>query len=144
MHDIVEFLRTREPFDELDEGALERLAARAEGESYAGGEVILRQGEPGLEHVRIIWRGSVELVDAGRVLDLLEEGGWFGHPAMLSGLPTTCARRGGEDTLCRRLGRGGVVPLLAAPRALRFVVRSLMARPRAGTPAEPRDATARP
>jgi CBS domain-containing protein len=144
MHDIVEFLRTREPFDELDEGALERLAARTEVESYSGGEVILRQGEPGLEHVRIIWRGSVELVDAGRVLDLLEEGEWFGHPAMLSGLPTSCAVRAAEDTLCCRLAAEDVVPLLAAPRALRFVVRSLMARPRAGTPAEPRDATARP
>ena len=42
MHDIAEFLRTREPFDELDEGALERLTARTEVESFSAGQVIFR------------------------------------------------------------------------------------------------------
>jgi CBS domain-containing protein len=144
MHDIAEFLRTREPFADLDERALEQLAARTEVEFFAAGEIVFRQGEPALRHVRVIRRGSVELVDRGRVLDLLGEGEWLGHPAMLTGLPTGWAARAAEDTLCYRLTAEDVVPLLARPTALRFVARSLMARPRPGVPFEPRETTPRP
>jgi CBS domain-containing protein len=144
MHDIAEFLRTHEPFAELDEPALEQLAARTEVEFFAAGEIVFRQGEPELRHVRIVRRGSVELVDRGRVLDLLGEGEWFGHPAMLTGLPTGWAARAAEDTLCYRLAAEDVVPLLSRPATLRFVARSLMARPRPEMPAEPRDLAPRP
>jgi CBS domain-containing protein len=144
VHDIAEFLGKNEPFAELEERALEQLAARTEVEFFPAGEIIFRQGEPALAHVRIIRRGSVELVDRGRVLDLLGEGEWFGHPAMLSGLPTGWAARAAEDTLCYRLAAEDVLPLLARPAGLRFVARSLMERPRPGVPSESRDVTARP
>jgi CBS domain-containing protein len=133
--EVVGFLRDHEPFSELDEGALERLAARIDVESFPAGEVIFRQGEPGMRHVRIVRSGAVELVDGGRVLDLLGEGEWFGHPAMLSGLPTGAAARAAEDTVAYRLAGEDVVPLLARPSALRFVARSLLAR--AGRRVEP-------
>ena len=136
MHDIAEFLRGHEPFAELDDRALEELADRTEVEHFASGDVILRQGEPAPAHVRMVRRGSVELVDRGRVLDLLGEGEWFGHPAMLSGLPTGAAARAAEDTVCYRLPAEAVLPLLARPAGLRFVARSLMARARPGRPAE--------
>jgi CBS domain-containing protein len=121
VHDVVEFLRALEPFMELDESALTELAGRTEVELFGAGEIIFRQGEPGLGHVRVIRRGSVELVDGGRVLDLLGEGEWFGHPSMLSGLPTSAAARAAEDTLCYRLAAEDVLPLLARPTGLRFV-----------------------
>jgi signal-transduction protein with cAMP-binding, CBS, and nucleotidyltransferase domain len=142
--DVVEFLRALEPFMELDESALAELAGRAEVELFGAGEVIFRQGEPGLRHVRVIRRGSVELVDGGRVLDLLGEGEWFGHPSMLSGLPTSAAARAAEDTLCYRLAAEDVLPLLARPTGLRFLARSLMARPRPGVASEARGAMVRP
>jgi CBS domain-containing protein len=85
-----------------------------------------------MRHVRIVRRGSVELVDRDRVLDLILEGEWFGHPAMLSGLPTGTAARAAEDSLTYRLAAEDVVPLLGRPRGLRFVARSLMARTRPG------------
>lgn len=144
MHDIAEFLQRREPFSEMDERALEQLATRVEVEFFAAGEIVFRQGATALRHVRIIRRGAVELVDRGRVLDLLGEGEWFGHPAMLSGLPTGWAARAAEDTLCYRLAAADVVPLLARPSGLRFVARSLLERPRLGMPFEPRDMAARP
>jgi CBS domain-containing protein len=144
VHDIAEFLRRHEPFLELDESALERLAARTEVEYFPAGEVIFRQGEPAMRHVRIIRRGSVELVDRGRVLDLLAEGEWFGHPAMLSGLPTGTAARAAEDSLTYRLAAEDVVPLLGRPRGLRFVARSLMARTRPGAPREEGEPDLRP
>jgi CBS domain-containing protein len=142
--EIAEFLRTREPFAELEERALEELAERTEVESFPAGTVIFRQGDPALRHVRIIRRGSVELVDRGAVLDLLGEGEWFGHPAMLSGLPTGAAARAAEDTVCYRLAADDVVPHLARPSGLRFITRSLMARPRPGKPFEAKGVTGPP
>jgi signal-transduction protein with cAMP-binding, CBS, and nucleotidyltransferase domain len=94
--------------------------------------------------VRIIRRNSIELVDAGRVLDLLEEGEWFGHPAMLSRLPPSWAAQAGDDTLCYWLaGSRGRRAAAGRAEGAALVARSLMAPPRAGMPAEPTDLTAR-
>jgi CBS domain-containing protein len=130
VHEIAEFMRTREPFAELDERMLDSLAARTAVESFAAGEIILGQGEPAPSHVRMVRHGSVELVDGGNVLDVLGEAEWFGHPAMLSGLPTGWTVRAAEDSVCYRLAPEDVVALLARPAGLRFLARSLMGRPR--------------
>jgi CBS domain-containing protein len=132
MHDIVEFLHRHPPFEELDEQALEHLAETVEVEYFPAGTTIFRQGEKPREHARIVRRGSVELIDRGRVLDVLGEGELFGHPSMLSGLPTGFEARAGEDALCYRLPAEKVVPLLTRPAGLRFVARSLLARPKSG------------
>jgi CBS domain-containing protein len=130
MHDVVEFLRRHAPFDDLDDDALETLASSVEVEFFPAGATIFRQGEGPMEHVRVVRRGVVELVADGRVLDTLGEGELFGHPSMLSGLPTGFEARAGEDTLVYRLPADAVVPLLARPAGLRFVARSLLDRPR--------------
>jgi CBS domain-containing protein len=130
MHDIVEFLRRHAPFDDLGDEELEELAGAAEVEYFTAGTTIFRRGEGPMEHVRVIRRGAVELTDDGRVLDVLGEGELFGHPSMLSGLPTGFEARAGEDSLCYRLPAAAVVPLLARPAALRYVARTLLERPR--------------
>jgi CBS domain-containing protein len=130
MHDIAEFLRQHPPFEELDEDTLESLAHAVEIEYFAAGTTIFRQGEAPMQHVRVIRSGTVELVDRGRVLDLLGEGELFGHPSMLAGLPTGFEARAGEEALCYRLPASRMVPLLARPAGLRYVARSLLARPR--------------
>jgi CBS domain-containing protein len=142
--DIAAFLREHEPFGELDDGALARVAARAEVEEFPAGEVILRQGEPAPAHARIVRHGSVELVDHGRVLDRLGEGEWFGHPAMLSELPAGADARAAEDTVVYRLAADDVLALLARPAGLRFVARSLLARARPGAPRDAIDWAPRP
>ncbi len=129
MHDIVEFLRRHAPFDDLSERELEELAESAEVEFFAADTKIFRQQEAPMKHVRMIRRGAVKLLDRGRVLDVLGEGELFGHPSMLSGLPTGFEARAGEDTLCYRLPADTVVPLLARPAGVRYVARSLRARP---------------
>jgi CBS domain-containing protein len=129
MHDIVEFLRRHAPFDDLSEEELEELAESAEVEFFGAGTTIFGQQEGPMKHVRMVRRGAVELLDRGRVLDLLAEGELFGHPSMLSGLPTGFEARAGEDTLCYRLPADAVVPLLARPAGVRYVARSLLARP---------------
>src|SRR5262245_16515932 len=103
MHDVVEFLGQHPPFDELSEQELGGLAGDVEVEFFSAGETIFKQGEEAMKHVRVIRRGAVELVDQGKVLDLLGEGELFGHPSMLSGQPTGFEARAREDTLCYRL-----------------------------------------
>jgi CBS domain-containing protein len=123
VHDVAEFLRRHEPFAELDERGLEQLAAATVVESFAAGEVILRHGEPAGGHARIIRRGGVELVGGGRVLDLLGEGEWLGHPAMLAALPAGAEARAAEDTVTYRPPAEDVVPLLAQPASIGAALR---------------------
>src|SRR6478672_4340290 len=129
MHDIAEFLKAHDPFCDVDEEILEQLAERVEVEFFAGGTVIFKQGDQPQTKVRVVRKGAVDLVDHGRVLDLLGEGEMFGHPSMLSGLPTGFEARAGEDTLCYRLPADAVIPLLSRPAGVRYVARSLLARP---------------
>ena len=128
MHDIAEFLAGRDPFSGLDEADLERLATRTEVEFFPAGACILPQGEKPQGRIRVIRRGSVELLDLGRAVDLLGEGEMFGHPSVRSGQLTRYEARAAEDTLCYSLAAEDVVPLLSQPSSLRFLARSLLSR----------------
>src|SRR3954451_9376845 len=130
MHDIAEFLAGRDPFSGLDEQELERLASRTEVEFFPAGTTILPQGERPQGRVRVIRRGAVDLLDHGRTVDLLGEGEMFGHPSVLSGLPTRYEVRAREDTLCYSLAADDVVPLLGRPSSLRYLTRTLLGRQR--------------
>ena len=88
MHDIAEFLAGRDPFSGLNEAALEQLARRTEVEFFPADTQILPQGEQPQGRIRVVRRGSVELLDRGRPVDLLGEGEMFGHASVLSGDPT--------------------------------------------------------
>src|SRR4029453_15095634 len=61
-------------------------------------------------------RGKRGLLDRGRVLDVLGEGELFGHPSMLSGLPTGFEARAAEAALCYRLAPAAVGERLRPPR----------------------------
>jgi CBS domain-containing protein len=128
MHDIAEFLGARDPFSGLDEKALEQLASRTEVEFFPAGTQILPQGEQPQDRIRVVRRGSVELLDRGKVVDLLGEGEMLGHPSVLSGEPTRYEVRAREDTLTYSLAAEDVVPLLGRASSLRFLARSLLAR----------------
>jgi CBS domain-containing protein len=73
--------------------------------------------------------GAVELVDRGRVLDLLAPGELFGHPSMLAELPAGLEARAAGATTCFRLPADVSRPLLARPDGMRHVARTLLARP---------------
>ena len=132
MHDIAEVLKAHDPFSEVGEEVLERLAENTEVEFFAAGTVILKQGERPQTRVRVVRRGAVELVDRGRVLDLLGEGELFGHPSMLSGLPTGFEARAHEDSLTYSLAAPDVLPLLARRSSLSYLARSLLRRRKPG------------
>ncbi|HEU4980519.1 MAG TPA: cyclic nucleotide-binding domain-containing protein, partial [Solirubrobacterales bacterium] len=130
MHDIAEFLRGCDPFSGLDEEALEQLAQRTEVEYFAAGTTILSQGARSQGKVRVVRRGAVELLDRGRLVDMLGEGEMFGHPSLLSGQPTGFEVRAAEDTLSYAIAAEDAMPVLARPAGLRFLGRSILQRPR--------------
>jgi CBS domain-containing protein len=132
MDEIAAFLRAHPPFDALPEPELARLAAAAEVVLFAAGEVIFAQGTDPQTSAWVVRRGGVELVDHGRVLDLLGPGEMFGHASMLSELPTGFAARAAGATTCYRLPGDVTRPLLARPEGLRHVARTLLGRPVAG------------
>jgi CBS domain-containing protein len=130
MHDIAEYLRGRDPFSGLDEAELESLARRTEVEFFPAETTILPQGKQSQGRIRVIRRGSVELLDHGQLMDLLGEGEMFGHPSALSGQPTRYEARTKEDTLTYSMAAEDVIPLLGRPSSLRFLARSLLGRAR--------------
>ena len=116
MHDVAEFLKAQEPFSGLDEAKLDRLAERAKVEFFTAGTTIFKQGRPPPDEIRVIRRGAVELVDRGRVLDLLEDGEMFGQAWMFSGLPHRVGGAGPRGHALLRPCRGGRGPLARAVR----------------------------
>jgi CBS domain-containing protein len=132
MDEIAAFLRTHPPFDALPDSELARLAAAARVVGFAAGETIFAQGAGPQTHVWVVHSGSVDLVDHGRVLDLLGPGELFGHASMLAELPTGFAARAHGETECYRLPGDVTRPLLARPEGLRHVARTLLRRPAPG------------
>ena len=55
-----------------------------------------------LSHFYVVRSGEVEVVDRGRVVDVLGPGETFGQISVLSGLPPPLTVRAAEDTLCYR------------------------------------------
>ena len=129
MDEIAAFLRAHPPFDALPDDELERLAACAEVHGFAAGETIFAQGAGPQTSAWVVHTGGVELVDHGRVLDLLGPGELFGHASMLAELPTGFAARAHGETGCYRLPGEVTRPLLARPEGLRHVARTLLSRP---------------
>ncbi len=129
VHDVADFLGRYAPFDALAPDALETVGRSVEIEFHPAGSVVFAQGAAPPAHVWVVRSGAVELVDRERVLDELGPGEMFGHPAMLSGLPTGFEARAREDTLCYRLPAEVAAPVLAMPAGVRFVAQTLLSRP---------------
>ena len=127
--DIVEFLVRCPPFDAFDPEVVERLADAVEVEFYPAGATIFSKGTEAVEFLRVIRAGAVEVVDDGRVLDLMGPGEMFGHASMLSGLPTDFAARAAEDTLTYRIPAETASQALARPSGLRYLTRLLLEDP---------------
>lgn len=118
MQEFADFLGSQPPFDALSADDLARLARRVEVEYFSAGTVIVPAGSPPLDHLYVVRTGAVEIVDRGRVVDLLGPGDTFGHISVLTGLAPALSARAAEDTLCYRLPDPRNV--VTDPAALRF------------------------
>src|SRR3954464_732433 len=90
----------------------------AEPLAFSHGETIFAQGTGPQRAAWVVRRGGVELVDRGRVLDLLPPGEPSGPPSMLAELPTGLEARAHGETTCYRLPADVTRPLLARPEGL--------------------------
>lgn len=118
MKEFLNFLAGQDPYSALDPGDLERLAHAVEVEYFPAGAWVITEGDPVLDHLWVLRTGAVEVLDRGRVVDLLGPGDTFGHVSLLSGLPPVLGVRAAEDTVCYRLPDHRT--LLARPERLRF------------------------
>lgn len=135
MTEVERFLASHAPFGALDPEAIARAAASVVVEFFPEGEVILTQGGAPSRWIYLVRRGAVELVDGGRVVDLLEEGELFGYPSLLSQQPPAYTVRAREDTLCYLLPASVAHHIFSAPSGPAFLVASLRSRGGAFAPA---------
>ena len=126
--DIAGFLRRYPPFDELIAERLARVAGSVEIEHAAAGATILQQrGEPA-SGLYVVRKGSVELLDDGRVLDLLGEGELFGQFSLLAHEGPTVTVRAHEDTLLYVIPEAVADEVLETPEGRHFMVGSMRRR----------------
>lgn len=99
MREYVDFLGSQAPYDALDAADLEMLARLIEVRYFAAGHTIIEAGAPPLDRFSVIRSGEVEVLDRGRVVDILGAGETFGQISVLSGLPPALTIRALQDTL---------------------------------------------
>jgi CBS domain-containing protein len=128
MMQVQAFLARYPPFDGLPPDDLARIAEAVQiGYFPAGTTILRRSGEPA-RFLYVVRRGAVELLDGGRVVDLLEEGELFGHPSLLSGLSPGMEVRTHDDTLCYLVDHALATEVFATPSGLSFLASSLRRR----------------
>ncbi|HXP19775.1 MAG TPA: putative nucleotidyltransferase substrate binding domain-containing protein [Streptosporangiaceae bacterium] len=118
MKEYADFLGAHAPYDSLDAADLEQLARNVEVEYFTAGAMIIPADAAALDRLYVVRAGAVDVLDRGRVVDLLGPGDTFGHVSLLSGLPPALAVRAEQDTLCYLLPDPRRV--LGHPAALRF------------------------
>jgi len=121
LHDalrICEFLRPIELFKTLTPRQLTDVAEKMTKRHYAGGETIIREGDPG-EEFFLVSDGEVEVVRADHEVARLGPGDFFGEVALISGEPrnATVVAEGEVDTYV--LGKTDFETALAASQSFR-------------------------
>jgi CBS domain-containing protein len=123
--ELVDFLCEQPPFDGLDADDLARLVTHVDMEDFAAGATVVARGER-MAHLWIVRTGELEVVDDGRVVDLLEAGDTFGLEWLLSGLPSPVEVRAHERSQCLRVPDPRA--FLAKPQRLRAAARPGLGR----------------
>ena len=126
--DIAGFLGGYPPFDELEPERLSEVARTVEIEHFpAGAGILVKSGEPA-RALYVIRKGAVELLDDGRLIDLLGEGEVFGQFSLMAGQGPTLTVRSHEDTLCYLIKPSLADQILGSSAGLSFVIGSMRRR----------------
>jgi CBS domain-containing protein len=123
--DVAAFLKRYPPFDALPPEDLDRIARSIQIEYFPAGTVIIQEAGMPAKFLYVVRKGVAEVVDDGRVLDLLDEGEAFGHLSLLSGLGPSATVRAHEDTICYLIDAELAEPMLGTRRGLAYVSRTL-------------------
>lgn len=113
----VQFLRKVEPFNELGNLTLRKLAGRMNIDFFPSETKILEQDVTIVNHLYFIQRGSVRIesrdaVDNPTLKDLREEGNYFGTISIISGGKSVYDVTAIEDTFCYMLDRDFFMELI--------------------------------
>ena len=125
MNEIAEFLSRFPPFDHLSPDLSARMAAGATVRRYAAGEDVFVEDGPPVDHLYVVFSGSMELRHDDEVVDILEPGETFGHPSLLSDMAPAFTVRAREPSECILLGRDLALEVLGRPSGARFVAVTL-------------------
>ncbi len=119
--DIAGFLAAYPPFDGLDDDRMRRIGSATQVEFFPAGTTILeRSGEPAA-YLYVVRKGAVEILDQGRLIDLIGEGETFGELSLVSGQGPVASVRAAEDTLCYLIPRALAEELLQSGGGTRFL-----------------------
>ena len=133
LEEIMNFLKKHPPFQFLDEPTLKSVAGSLSMEFYPKDTLILQQGGPASDSLRIIKKGGVKILmrsDAGDdvVIDYRGEGDNFGFLSMIGkdkGRTTVLAV---DDTICYILRKEKVIKLLETSPAFNEYYMSYLSR----------------
>lgn len=128
MHEITDFLRGFPPFEGASSELLDAVVASTEIEFFSKGVLVLEAGDTPAGYAFVIRTGHAELIDNGRVIDVLGPGDMFGIPSMLTDLPPGLDVRASEELLAYRIGAEAMLPLFAGRAGLRFLGATVRSR----------------
>lgn len=126
--DIAGFLARYPPFDELTADRLAVVAASVEIAHVPEGTVVLEQGGAPATHLYVVRKGAMELLDDGRLLDLLGEGEAFGQFSLLAQGGPTATVRAHEDCLCYLIPHDAAGEVLGTSAGQAFVIGTMRQR----------------
>ena len=112
----VALLRSVAAFAALPLTAIERLAEAAQPASYAAGEAVMRQGEPG-DRFLVIERGEVNVFVDGQFVQRLGRGDGIGEVALLRRTPRTATIVATSEVAAVSIGALDFCTAVSGPRA---------------------------
>lgn len=134
--DVATFLGRHPPFDALDPEALAEVAVGVQIEHFAPGVAIVEEAGAPARFLYVVRKGAVEVLEGGRLVDLLGEGESFGVPSLLAGEAPTETVRAHEDTLCYLIEEETAARVLGSSAGVRFLMRGRLRRVFPGTDGE--------
>ena len=127
----LDFLRHTPPFDQLDPGVQEELAAELVPEKYPAGTVLLAKGKSPITHLRLIYQGrvSLSLKDGAGEVSLSDQRGpgeAIGTLGIILDSLSNLDVIAQQDTVCLLLPREKFVAMLKSdPRLAGFYLRAV-------------------
>ena len=128
VHEVGAFLRGFRPFDTISDSDLNNLVMASQIEFFPEGSFLIRTGDVNEGFAHVIRTGQVELLEDGRVVDVLGPGDMVGLPSLVADLAPGLDARAAEDVLAYRLPAEALLPALMGRSGLKFVARTVRQR----------------
>lgn len=134
LDDAINFLKKVPPFQFLDEAALTSIAGQLSMEFYPKDAVILKQGGPPSDSLRIIKKGGVKvsmLSEEGVEImsDYRGEGDTFGFISLVGEARSRANVVAADDTICYLLEKESVLKFLSqSPESSEYLFRSYLTK----------------